>query len=261
VVDQQQGGLIMGGQNHQPTNRPLIASSAWLSQKFGEGFVAVLEANNQLENAIIIAEQLLHVEDLAKGLDGTAVDHLDRTIASLTVSLEKIGEIEVAYDNLFAASAREGYTGNPLASSIRRFNLRESLSGDMICPNINQQVWQEVEQRINDQNVLDTLRWEQSRFRELNEPTRQLIAVLEDCKKVAGEEGGDAFVDAVEYNRLPLRQHYARVLSLWNYLHAMFLYSALMTTELFYRVNELPSLAEQKTASSRRAVANEPAET
>ena len=55
--------------------------------------------------------------------------------------------------------------------------------------------------------------------------------------------------DAIENNEVPLRQYYAQVFSLWNTLHAMFLYSALMMTELFYRVNAYPSLLEFDPAS------------
>ncbi len=128
-------------------------------------------------------------------------------------------------------------------------------------PTVNQQAWSEVEQRIRERNILDTLRWERSRFRDLIAPTQELITVISECRRLAEQEGEDAFVDAVELNQLPLRQCYARVFSLWNHLDAMFLYSALMTTELFYRANGFPSLVEQKSASFGRVAANDSIET
>lgn len=114
---------------------------------------------------------------------------------------------------------------------------------------VNSRVWSELEEHIQKQNILDTLAWEAEQFEQLQMPTRNLIATLQECRRIAETDGGNAMANAIENNEVPLRQFYAQVFSLWNTLHAMFLYSALMMTELFYRTNGYPSLTEFDPAS------------
>lgn len=235
----------MGGQNHQPTNRlTLIAPSAWLSQKVGDGLMAVLEANNEIENAIIIAMNELHVEHLPTLRNATPTKCLERSSAALERSLTRVSEIEAGFDNLLNAAAKEGYTGNPLAPSIASFNLATKFSRHLVLPDVNERAWKDVESRIAATNVLATLRWEREQFAKVAPSTRSLMAVLQECLRTANDGRDGEFVEAIECNRIPLRQRYAQVFSQWNYLHAMFLYSALMMTDLFYRAHGLALLSE-----------------
>jgi hypothetical protein len=115
----------------------------------------------------------------------------------------------------------------------------------LITPAINRAAWDELESRIADENILKTLAWEATCFAALNEPTSALIEALEKCREMAKRDGARAMVEAVECNELPLRQRFAPVFSQWNHLHAMFLYSALMMTELFYLTNSFGTLTSE----------------
>src|ERR1700722_11959413 len=98
----------MGGQNHQPTNQVrLIAPSAWLSQRVGEAFCRVLQANSALENAIIVGMGHLHVEGIAPELEGSSDSYLADAGDLLRRSIETIDEIAQAYDNLLSAADAE----------------------------------------------------------------------------------------------------------------------------------------------------------
>jgi hypothetical protein len=246
----------MGGQNHQPTSSiRLLGPSAWLSQKLGEGFSAVLQSNNELENAIIAAADRLHVEELAKDITQTPVVYLERAISALEVSLTAIDHIQQGYGHLLDAADDEGYKGNPLASTILDLRLADQFSGTLILPTVNKDAWNAVESRVADTNVLATLKWESSQFDLLREPTIDLIAAMREAATALQDGGKRPFLEAVEWNEIPLRQRYAKAFSLWNHLHAMFLYSALMMTELFYRTNSFPSLLEEKQNTTTQHVA------
>ena len=237
----------MGGQNHQPTSSiRLLGPSAWLSQKLGEGFSAVLQSNNELENAIITAADRLHVEGLANDLTQSPETYLERAISALQVSLTAIDHVQHGYAHLLDAANDEGYKGNPLASTVAELGLADQFSGTLILPTVNRDAWNSVESRVADMNVLKTLEWESSQFDLLREPSINLIAAMREAVTMLQNSGKRSFLEAVEWNAIPLRQRYAELFSLWNHLHAMFLYSALMMTELFYRSNGFPSLLEEK---------------
>lgn len=240
----------MGGQNHQPTNRVrLIAPSAWLSQRVGDGFSQVLRANSELENAIIVGMDRLHVEGFVLGLPLSAEEYLAKSIEFLRASIATVGEIETGFANLLDAAKAENYQGNPLASKVASFGLAEKFAGSVAVPAINQAVWDELETRIAKDNILKTLAWEATQFGELRAPTHSLIEVLETCKAIAQRDGARSMVEAIECNELPLRQRFAPVFSRWNHLHAMFLYSALMMTELFYLTNSFGTLTGEERAA------------
>lgn len=232
----------MGGQNHQPTNRiQLIAPSAWLSKQVGDGFRAVLEANSYLENAIISAMDRLYVEELVPKASTNPVADLTACIEALENSLRRVADIDIGFENLLRAADREGYTGNPLAASCGELGLKARFSKHLVLPAINDAAWNDIESRVQSLNVLGTLRWEREQFRTLVEPTHALLQVMNDCLAIA-TRSPRAFIEAVECNGVALRQRYAQVFSRWNYLHVMFLYSALVMTELFYRSHEYESL-------------------
>lgn len=239
----------MGGQNHQPTNRVTTSPSAWLSQKVGEGFIGVLEANNHLENAIMLGMQKVYVQDVTPDLKGPASLHLGNAITCLERSKNLISAIQGGFNRVLDAAASEGYTGNPLARKLPSLRLLPQFEGVLVQPHSNSAVWTELERRIADGNILETLRWERDQFSLLAQPMDDLIAVMLLCKSICESKGEKALVDTIENNESPLRQHYAQVFSLWNHLHAMFLYSALMMTELFYRANGYPSLLNFDPAS------------
>ncbi len=248
----------MGGQNHQPTNQVrLIAPSAWLSQRVGDAFSQVLQSNSALENAIIVGMRHLHVEDIAPPLTQSAIEYLGEAINLLERSLHEVGRISTAYGNLLAAADLENYKGNPLASKIKTFALDEALAGELILPGVNPVAWKSLEHHISQENILSTLKWEAVEFERVREPTKALISVLEQCQRIAREQGDRRMVEAIECNEVRLRQEFAKVFSLWNYLHGLFLYSAVAMTELFYRTNAFGSLIgdDRLAASEGRSVA------
>ena len=241
----------MGGQNHQPTSPDITPASAWLSRKIGEAIINVQQANNHLEDAIILAMKRLHITDLVPSLTGSPPQHLDLSEKCLLSSLATLEQIDEGFARLFVVAKKIGYVGNPLATSVQKLNLQNLFEGRLILPQINTVVWTELLKHIERDNILATLDWERSQFRGLAEPTRDLIASTGKCHEIALVDGDAAFAEAVETNLVPFRQYYARVFSLWNHHHAMFLYSALVMTELFYRANGFASLADFDPDTSR----------
>jgi len=239
----------MGGKNHQPTKPKLTAASAWLSQQVGKGCIAVQTANNHLEDAIMLGMGRQYIEDLASDLKGSAEIHLADAIESLDESLRCLAKIQVGFARLAEAASKEGYKGNPLAGTLPSLGLRESFTGTLVRPFPNERLWGELEHRVQAHNVMATLAWEAEQFEQVAEPTRCLISTLEECKRIATHEGANAMAMAIENGEVPLRQYFAQVFSLWNSLDAMFLYSALIMTELFYRANACPSLLDFDPAS------------
>lgn len=240
----------MGGKNHQPTRVSLTAASAWLSQQVGKGCIAVQKANNHLEDAIMLGMGKQYIEDLASDLAGSADAHRTHAIESLDDSLKCLARIQVGFTRLAEAATKEGYKGNPLAGTLPNLKLREAFTGVLVRPFPNERLWAELERRVQTSNVMDTLAWEAAQFDQVVEPTRCLSSTLEECKKIALQEGANAMAMAIENGEVPLRQYFAQVFSLWNSLDAMFLYSALIMTELFYRANAYPSLLDFDPASA-----------
>ena len=234
----------MGAQNHQPTNRILTPLSAWLSQRVGEGQIRLLEANNHLENAIMIGMNKVYIEDLVPDLKGTCERHLNLSISELKKLLDVITMIENAFERLQNAADREGYQGNPLASQIKSFELSTKFQQHIVLPAVNEVAWNDVESRISSMNIMKTLAWESQEFSNTRQNTKDFIEVLSQCINVALSDGGLAFANDVEDNKIAVRQVGGRLLAQWNYLSAMFLYSSLMMTELFYKINAFPSLLE-----------------
>ena len=234
----------MGGQKHQPTTRILTGVSAWLSQKVGDGFGNVLQANSRLEDAIIIGMDRLFIDDLPYDARGTALSYLQSSISHLGTSLECLKLIDRGFNQLFSAAEKVKYAGNPLASRLSALDLKEKFAHRLITPSFNTPVWEELSARIETSNILNTLGWEQRVFEALCAPTRELIDIISQASTVCEQSGPRTVVDMIEDNKFPLRPAYARVFSGWNHAHAMFLYSALIMTELYYLANGLPSLAE-----------------
>lgn len=239
----------MGGRNHQPTSPDITPTSAWLSRQIGEGIIAIQQANNYLEEAIIIALERRHIEDLVPANTATPAAALTSSIGALSESLAALQRIDIGFNRIAIVAEKVGYTGNPLARSVRTFDLDAAFTGRLLLPNINRSVWDELLRHIEQENILGALEWERLQFRCLRNPTHELIASTEGCREIAEKRGAVAFAAAVETNTIPLRQHYARVFSLWNHHDAMFLYSALVMTELFYRANGYSSLTEFDSAA------------
>lgn len=241
----------MGGQNHQPTRPDITPASAWLSKQIGSGVISIQQANNHLEDAIMLAMRRLHITDLTPALRGSTTGHLELSASALSESLEILQRIDSGFGRVSLVAEEIGYRGNPLACSVRSLRLEDAFDGKLILPTINHSVWNELLCRIEADNILGTLDWERQKFRDLTSLTSNLIDSTRNCVEIATTEGDDALAAAVENNRVPFRQHYARVFSSWNYLSALFLYSALVMTELYYRVNAYPSLTEFKPINRR----------
>ncbi len=234
----------MGAKNHQPTNRIITGVSAWLSQKVGEGVILVQKSNNHLEDAIMLGMNKLHVEELAIELSGHPAEHIEKSILALNKSAEVLELIQKGFRKLSDVAEEVGYKGNPFASRLGEMNLANAFDGVLVRPYINERAWKEVESRIIRGNILETLEWERQEFMKLHEHTSDFTEVMRQCKEIATTEGGRDFVEAVENNEVPVRQYGAQLLTTWNHLDCMFMYSALMMTELFYKLNAYPSLLE-----------------
>ncbi|HSW09864.1 MAG TPA: hypothetical protein VLK32_03050 [Bacillota bacterium] len=237
----------MGGKNHKPTKKPFLALSAWLSLKVDEGLVHVHEANIALERAFLAVccspDFLMPVSggDSDNGLVGrrAAAEHLARGEQRLQASLSSIHEVLVGYEDLLNKMEEAGYSGNPLAQKLGQLALADRFTGVVIEPEVLDGPWRRVETWMQYGNLPEAFRREAEEFARLREVTEDLLRAWHKCQEAA-EEG--TLVDAVETNTIPLRRHFARLFSRRYYVATLFLYSALISTELAYMEQGLPSL-------------------
>jgi len=197
----------------------------------------------------------LYVEELASTLSGDVTTHLRAAKHELIKSLAQLNGIELGFEKLVAQARKIGYVGNPLVGQLKSASMEREFEGLLVLPTTKKDIWAKLESRISEHNILATLEWEQAEFGKLKGPTEELLKIFDDLIKVSEVEGGERTVEFIENNVIPLRQHYAKVFSLWNHLHAMFLYSALLMTELFYRANGYPSLTDVSLMRNKEQVA------
>src|ERR1041385_7780119 len=157
-----EGGSYMGAQNHQPTSKVFTGISAWLSQRLGEGNILVQQANNHLEDAVILGMEKLHVSDFAASLTGSASDRLILAMGCLVASEAVLPRIDQAFTRLLETAEVERYRGNPLAPQLKSFELKQQFAGVLVKPSVNDRVWDQVETHIAETNILETLKWEAS---------------------------------------------------------------------------------------------------
>lgn len=249
--------IRMGGINHKPTRTKFTSVSAFLSMKVTEALVAVENANIVLEKAILAScDKPMYVKPgilraLASGGASAAVNFLDEGVGYLRSSLKDIDVIVNTYDIMLEEMAKDGYKGNALATSLAEYRLAGRLDGKVIQPAVLTSIWHEVEHRIIHDNLPKTFEFEREEFRKLKEPTEDLILVFEAMREAAEQ---DDLIDAVEENKVPMRQYFARLFSRWYYLSTMFLYSALISTELAYQEKGYGTLAEVPPVERLRVV-------
>jgi hypothetical protein len=237
----------VGGINHKPTKKVFTSISAFLSMKVTEALVAVENANIALEKAILAScDKPMYVkpeilQNLTSGGGLTSVNFLNQGIEYLRSSLEHIDLIVNTYDIMLEEMAKKGYKGNALATSLAEYRLAARLNDKVIQPTVVTHIWHEVENRIIHDNLPKTFEFERGEFCKLREPTENLILVFEAMREAAEQ---DNLIDAVEENKIPMRQYFARLFSRWFYVSTMFLYSALISTELAYKEKGYGTLAE-----------------
>lgn len=210
----------------------LIPVSARLSRSTDEAAICLHQANMAIEDAILA--------EYAGDRVGSQ-QHVAQAIAHVKDFKQKLAAIDAAWKAMFHEMERVGYKGNPLAATLHQLRLRESFSHRLLPPAIATEAWQELELRFQKHNLPQTFAWERSLYEAMQEPADNLIAVLEVCRAAA--EAGK-LVESVELNVIPLRQYFAPLYSMWHYASQVFLYSAMICTELFYRTHALGSLAE-----------------
>jgi len=208
------------------------------------GLIEVQRANNHLEDAIMLGMNKKYVEDLATTLSGTCVDHLQKALTALDASKRHAKETQNGFERVLEAAESEGYIGNPLASKVDEYQLDKLFSESFVVTSINDKIWREVIRNIKHHNILHTLHWEKKQFSDLPKFTDDFAETLRQCISRANRHGDWAMVCAVEDNQIPVRQYGFRLFSTWSYADLVFTYSALVMTELYYRANDLPSLAE-----------------
>ena len=138
----------MGGQNHQPTSPDITPASAWLSRQIGEAMISVQQANNHLEDAIIVAMKRLHITDQVPSLTGTSAQHLDLSASALRSSLATLEKIDQGFERLSVVAKAIGSRRNPLATSVQKLNLQNLFDGRLLLPRTNPVVWTELLGRI-----------------------------------------------------------------------------------------------------------------
>lgn len=197
-----------------------------------EASILLHQANICIENAIL-ADLGTHVEQSG--------NWMSEAFRQLSLFRDKVEEVVRVWDGLLEKVQKLGYKGNPLTPQVCALKLDRLFEGTLLQPRIMSPVWQDLVSRIASENLIPTFQWERDMFRQLHGPVERLLGVLETCRSAALK---GKLVDQVEGNRIPLRQYFGAVFSGWYYVSCVFLYSAMICTELFYRANGLGSLAE-----------------
>ncbi|KPC97799.1 hypothetical protein LR69_04000 [Geobacillus sp. BCO2] len=145
-----------------------------------------------------------------------------------------------SYDDLLKKCVELEYKGNPLASQINKWNLKDKLEKNLFLPP-SQEMWELVSGIIEQDNLVKYFKWERDLFKNTINPLQDLIKVLETCKEVAKVDP-ELFVKCVEFNQIPLRQYFFRVFNMWCKIDIAIEFSTSISTELFYQLEGHGSL-------------------
>jgi hypothetical protein len=166
----------------------------------------------ELEQAIISATGTKNATRFVFPI-GDPVTHLENAIPLLYNVLDDVDCILGSYDDLLEKCIELNYQGNPLASQINNWNLREKLEQNLYLPP-SKEMWETVSQIVERNNLVEYFKWERDLFKKTIDPLNDLITVMKTCKEVAKADP-ELFVKSVEFNQIPLRQYFFRVFNMW----------------------------------------------
>jgi hypothetical protein len=223
----------MGGINHQPTKGQMVFSTM-LSQYFTGSLAKLMLANYELEHALLSEFD---------GAPPTRIVFLiDRARRELADSKQLLVNAIDAIDYLVAQMGKLEYV-DPSRSMVSDYkSLGNDLSQQGLIP-LNEQIWYMISQVRQKEAFFGVCRLFRERFLDLITQTEDLEAMFDLARRYA-EDG--MLIPAVDENRIPFRQSFFQLLTKVIETLTMFLHSAVMSTEMYYRQEGYGSLISKQ---------------
>lgn len=229
----------MGGINHQPTGRSgKLAISTMLSNTMTSSLSACLKSNSLLEDAMLT--EMTIEASLYRPLHHASY-FVRRSIREMQESLSLLDEcIDNCYDMIQRMRETEFHSPQ-LIAKVSLDMLGEALYAQKMIP--NQDLWKYLSQVLTHGGFEKLFKQYIKSFEELKKLTQDVIDILGDAEKLTKN---GSLVWKVERNEFRLRQPFAKLFTAWNNLFALFLSSAMASTEIHLTEKDFPSLATEK---------------
>ncbi len=212
----------MGGINHQPTKKP-FAFSTLLSQYFTGALGKLMYANYELEQALLTEmrggspwEVNVYMEN-AKSELGESLRFLYAALEATTTLHNRMAELEYQDTSRFTVSDFAA-----LGCRLAQIGL---IPGNM-------ETWKAVSEMREDEAFYGVCRLITEELNDLVGKTKEVVQSFHEATQYALE---GRLMAAVDENLIPFRHAFFRLITSWVKAWTMFIQSAAMSTEMYYR--------------------------
>lgn len=219
----------MGGQNHQPCNKPgtsYLKHSTRMSRSASQAYLALEQANVHLED-VILAE-----------LEGNG-GSIDPIVSSLEASAAEIENLRSQIRDLREEMERHDYADLPTLQNTDLDHLGERLVSDGMVSN---DAWARVVGTMKQNGFFGVLRLFDASAKELVEHTHTLRAKIALLDAAAQKAAINRILEENQPGNIKVE--FARLYTAWDQFHRLFLTSSMLSTELWYAFNGNGSLVE-----------------
>lgn len=228
----------MGGINHQPTKN-LFPFSTMLSQYFSGVIAELMHANYELEHALL-AE--------LDGAPPVRVAFLVRQARmNFKASIQFVAEAMTSLDLLAKCMAELDYADTSRSTITDLAELERSMIQNRLIP-ADSQSWNTISQVRREQAFCGVCRLFHDRFQDMLGEMKELEIAFDEIQEFA-EIG--RLTPAVDENQTSFRQNFFRTLTNLVETFVMFIHSAAMSTEMYYREEGFGSLLSDSSAMSK----------
>ncbi|MEK7665431.1 MAG: hypothetical protein AAB337_00955 [Patescibacteria group bacterium] len=213
----------MGGKNHQPCSS-YLKNSTRLSRFLSLATVRLETANVRLEDVILCE------------LDGETGDTAP-IIENLRASIDELNSMSACVADLRGQMDENGYEDLPSLKTVDLAAVGDSL---VTSQRVDQIRWNEAQEIMCSGGFYRMLDTFDERIAMLRSDTERLITQIEIVVALPGQVHR-----VLEENRVGnIRPAFAKLYTGWHNFHALFLASALISTELWYSFNNFGSLTD-----------------
>lgn len=202
-----------------------MEESTTLSKSVSVAYKFLWEANIDIEDAI-----LAEIKRQEPSSYNSIISALENSVGALEL-------VDHNFEKLSQKMDRLHFVLKPAVINFEQTSIKWEKYGYIA----NDKFWKEIISLYKEggfRNAIGSLR---NRFVITNQETRDLLAMIKNHKQSAANR---LFMADIEENKIPLRQHFARVLTCWDKALSLFRYSSLISTELYLRDRGYPQLAE-----------------
>ena len=223
----------MGGINHQPTKK-FFEFSTMLSQYFSGSIEKLMRANYELEHALLAelygapAARVAFLVSRAKLEVSDSAQFVVNAIEAIDLLAKRMVELQYADTSRSTVADYE--------------QLGYELAQQGLIPS-DKQIWGTISQVRQTESFFGICRLFRERFQNLIASIRELNAMFDDAQKHA-EDG--RLIPAIDENQIPFRQSFFQVLTKMVETLTMFIHSAAMSTEMYYREEGYGSLLSER---------------